>query len=122
MNRTLMDKERSMFNGVGIAHEFWVEAINIAKYMVNMSPSLGLVDSTPHEVWSGKNHSVSHLKVFGCDAFLHVPKDKRSKMEKKAVKCVFIGCKEGMKGKKNIESSQELKCHSTSTRISRSLL
>jgi hypothetical protein len=63
-----------------------------------MSPSSTLVDMTPHEVWSGKNPLVAHLKVFGCDAFVHVPEEKRSTLDKKAVKCVFIGYKEGMKG------------------------
>jgi hypothetical protein len=41
---------------------------------------------------------VSHLKVFGCDVFVHVPKEKRSNLDKKAVTCIFIGYKEGMKG------------------------
>jgi hypothetical protein len=100
MNRTLMDKARSMLSGVGLAQEFWVEAVDTARYLVNMSPSSVLVDMTPHEVWSGKKPSVSHLKVFGCDAFVHVPKEKRSKLDKKAVKCIFIGYKEGMKGYK----------------------
>jgi hypothetical protein len=59
-----------------------------------------LFNTTPHEVWSSKNPSVSHLKVFGCDACVNVPKEKRSKSYKKAVKCIFIGYKEGMKGYK----------------------
>jgi hypothetical protein len=100
MNKTLMDKARSMLSGVGITQEFWVEAVDTAKYLVNMSPSSALVDMTPHEVWFGKNPSLSHLKVFGCDAFVHVPKEKRSKLDKKEVKCIFIGYKEGMKGYK----------------------
>ena len=100
MNRTLMDKARSMLSGVGIAQELWVEALNIAKYLLNMSPSSTLVDMTPHELWSGKKPLVSHLKVFGCNAFVHVPKEKRSKLDEKAVKCIFIGYKEGMKGYK----------------------
>jgi hypothetical protein len=49
-----------------------------------------LIDSTPHEVWLGKKPLVSHLKVFGCDVFMHVPKEKRSKLGKKAIKCIFI--------------------------------
>ena len=65
-----------------------------------MSPSSTLVDMTPHEVWSGKKPSLSHLKVFGFDEFMHVPKEKRSKLDKKVVKCIFIGYKEGMKGYK----------------------
>ena len=86
-----------MLNGVGITQEFWTEVVDTAKYLLNMSPSSVLVDTTPHEVWLGNNPLVSHLKVFGCDAFLHVPKEKRSKLDKKVVKCIFNGYKEGMK-------------------------
>jgi hypothetical protein len=31
---------------------------------------------------------------------VHVPKEKRNKMDKKEVKCIFIGYKDGMKGYK----------------------
>jgi hypothetical protein len=65
-----------------------------------MSPSSTLVDMTPYEVWFSNNPSVTHLKVFGCDAFVHVPKEKRSKLDKKVVKCIFIEYKKGMKGYK----------------------
>jgi hypothetical protein len=93
MNKMLMDKERSMLSGVRLTKELWAEAVDIEKYLLNMSHSLALVDTTPNEVWSGKKPLFSHLKVFGCDEFVHVPKEKRSKMEKKAVKCIFIGYK-----------------------------
>jgi hypothetical protein len=43
---------------------------------------------------------VEHLKLFGYDAFVHIPKEKRRKLEKKVVKCIFIWYKEGMKGYK----------------------
>jgi hypothetical protein len=62
-----------------------------------MSPSAVLVNTNSHEVWSGKRPSSSHLKLFGCDEFVHVPKEKRSKLDKKVVKCIFIGYKEEMK-------------------------
>jgi hypothetical protein len=77
MNRTLMDKEISMLSGAEIAQEFWAETVGTAKYLVNMSPSLALVDMNPHEVWSGKKPSLSHLKVFGYDALVHVPKEEK---------------------------------------------
>jgi hypothetical protein len=89
-----------MLSGVGLAQDFSVEAVDTIKYLVNMSPSSALVEMNPHEVWSGKKPSISHLKFFGCDAFLDVPKEKRRKLIKKAVKCIFIGYKEGMKGYK----------------------
>jgi hypothetical protein len=65
-----------------------------------MSPLSVLVDTTQHEVWSGKNPSVSNLNVFGYDSFLHVPKENRTKLGQKEVKCIFIGYKERMKGYK----------------------
>ena len=54
MNRTLMEKSRSMLNGVGLGQEFWVEAMGTTCYLVNRSPSSALDDKTPHEVWSAK--------------------------------------------------------------------
>ena len=35
MNRTLMEKERSMLGGTGLGQEFWAEAVETACYLVN---------------------------------------------------------------------------------------
>jgi hypothetical protein len=69
-----------------------------------------LDDKTPHEVWSGNKPSLQHLRVFGCDAYVHVPKENRSKMDKKDEKCIFIGYKDGVKGYKlwNLETKKTL--------------
>ena len=74
--------------------------MEIACYLVNRSPSSTLEDKTPHEVWTGKKHSLSHLRVFGCDAYVHVPKEKRSKLDNKYKRCIFIRYKDGLKGYK----------------------
>jgi hypothetical protein len=68
--------------------------------MVNRSPSSTLVDSLHMRYGLVRKASLSHLKVFGCDAFVHVPKEKRNKLDNKAIKCIFIGYKDGMKGYK----------------------
>jgi len=49
MNRTLMEKARSMLSGIRLGHEFWVEAVEIACYLVNRSPSSTLEDKTPQK-------------------------------------------------------------------------
>ena len=49
-------------------------------------------------VWS--KHFVAHLIIFGCESFMHVPKEKRSKLDNKAEKCIFVGYKDGIKGYK----------------------
>ena len=89
-----------MLSSAGIGQEFWAEAVETACYLVNRSPTSALIDKTPQEVWTGKKPSIKHLKFFGCDAYVHVPKEKRSKLDNKAEKCIFIGYKDGMKGYK----------------------
>jgi hypothetical protein len=95
-----MEKSKSMLSGAGLGQEFWAEAVGTTCYLVNRSPSSTLDDKNPHEVWSGKKPSLQHLRVFGCDAYVHVPKENRSKLDKKAEKCIFIGYKDGVKGYK----------------------
>ncbi|KAL6328283.1 hypothetical protein AAG906_034426 [Vitis piasezkii] len=43
------------------------------------------------EIWSNNEISYDHLRVFGCKAFVHIPKDERSKLDAKTRPCVFIG-------------------------------
>jgi hypothetical protein len=69
MSRMLMEKVRCILSGVGLGQEFWAEAVGISCYLVNISPSSTLDEKTPHEVWTGKKPSLTHLKVFGCDAY-----------------------------------------------------
>nr|GMC49313.1 Retrovirus-related Pol polyprotein from transposon TNT 1-94 [Ipomoea batatas] len=42
--------------------------------------------------------AVSYLRVFGCACYVFVPDHMRSKMEKKAVKCIFVGYDNQRKG------------------------
>jgi hypothetical protein len=95
-----MEKSRCMLSGVGLGKEFWEEAMGTTCYLVNRSPSLALDDKTPPKVWTGKKPSLTHLKVFGCDAYVHVRMEKRSKLDKKVEKCIFIIYKDGLKGYK----------------------
>jgi hypothetical protein len=57
-------------------------------------------------VW--KETSLQHLKVFGCDGYVHVLKENRCKMDKKAETCIFIGHKDGVKSYKlwNLETKK----------------
>ena len=84
MNMTLMEKSRSMLSGARLGQEFWAEAVSTTCYLVNRSPSSALDDTNRHEVWSGKKPSLQHLRVFGCDAYVHVPKENRNKLDNKA--------------------------------------
>eukprot|EP01018_Ginkgo_biloba_P016508 Gb_19105 [translate_table: standard] len=106
--KRLLERSRSMLNGIGLDQKFWVEAVMNIFYLINRSPSSALGDKTPYEVWYGDKPSLIHLRVFGCEAYVHVPKEKRTKLDYKAQKCIFIGYGDGINGYKcwNLESQK----------------
>ena len=42
-------------------------------------------------MWTGRELKYSHLRTFGCTAYVHVDPEKRDELDYKAVKCYFIG-------------------------------
>jgi hypothetical protein len=100
MNNTLMEKARSMLSGVGLEQRFWAEFVATTCYLIDRSPTLALVDMTPIEAWSSQKPSLRNLQFFGCEAYVHVPREKRTNLENKDVKCIFICYSYGMKGYK----------------------
>jgi hypothetical protein len=58
---------------------------------MNQTPIVVVHGMTPKEKFTSKKPNVSHLKVFGCIAYVNVPDEKRSKLNPKANKCIFIG-------------------------------
>jgi hypothetical protein len=62
---------------------------------------------TPEEKFTGKKLDVSHLKIFSCIAYMHVPDKKRSKLNPKVDKCIFIGYSLQQKGYKCFNPSTQ---------------
>ena len=92
MNRTLMETARSMISHAGLPDYYWAEAVATAAYLRNrVSTSAFHEKATPYERWYGRKPDLSHLKVFGCMAYAHIPDVKRTKLEKKAQKLRFVG-------------------------------
>lgn len=91
LNRTLLEKVRCLLYTSNLDHKFWAEAANTAVHLINVSPSKRLSGKTPEEAWSGKKVSLKHLRVFGCEAYAHVDKVKRNKLEPKSKRCIFLG-------------------------------
>ena len=99
-NRTIVERARSMLHDQSLPHELWAEASSTAVYLINRSPTKALTDMTPEEAWTGTKPSISHLRTFGCRAYAHVPKQKRSKFDRKAIECIFVGYPDNVKGYK----------------------
>jgi len=73
-----------MLNEKNLPNYFWAEAVATAVYIMNRTPTAVVHSMTPEEKFTGKKPDVSHLRVFGCIAYVHVPEEKRSKLDPKA--------------------------------------
>ena len=91
MNRTLVERVRCVLSEAKLSNSFWAKALNAVAYVINLSPVVALDGDVPNRVWFDKDVSYDHLKVFGCKACVHVPKDERSKLDVKTNQCIFIG-------------------------------
>lgn len=77
---------------------YWAEAVATAAYTQNRLLTSTLNQETPYQRWYDKQPNVSHMKVFGCVAYLHVPDTERWKLDKKAVRLRFVGYANNAKG------------------------
>ena len=98
MNLTLVETVRSTLTDAKLPHKFWGEALSSVVYLRNRSPTKAVKEMTPYEAWTTKKLSVGHLRVFGRDAYAHIPKDEIGKLDPKAKKCIFVGYGEETKG------------------------
>jgi len=89
MNRTIMEKVRSMLSNSGLEKNFCAEAIKTTCYLINRSPTTALDDGIPKEVWTSENLNYSHLKIFGCEPFVNIPKENKTKLDDKSMKFIF---------------------------------
>jgi len=87
-----------MLNEKNLLNYFWAEAVATAVYIMNRTPTTVVHGMTPEEKFTGKKLVVSHLRVFGCIAYVHVLDEKRSKLDPKVEKCIFIGYSLEQKG------------------------
>jgi hypothetical protein len=106
-NRHIAKITRAMLNEKNLPNYFWVEAVAIAIYIMNQTPTTTIHGMTPEEKFTCNKPNVSHLRMFGCIAYVHVHDEKRSKLDPKAKKCIFIGYSLEQKG---------YKCFNPSTR------
>ena len=69
----------------------WDEAVRTTVYVKNKISHSALGFKTPKEMFIGKKPEVSHLKIFGCPVFVHIPKEKRTKLDPSRKKGIFFG-------------------------------
>jgi len=89
-NRTVLDKARSLLQDAGLPKSFWGEAVVHATLLKNISPVRHCA-KTPWEMMSGSQPNLEGLAVFGSLAYVHVPADRRKKLDQRALVGVYLG-------------------------------
>lgn len=100
---------RSMLKSKRMPQEFWAKAVACAVYLRNRSPTRSIWNMTPQKAWSGHKPNISHLRVFGSIAYMHIPEQKRTKLDDRSEKLIFIGYDSSSKGYKLY--NREDRCH-----------
>ena len=75
----------------------WEEATKTTIYVQNISPHRVLGNKTLEEMFIGEKLEVRHLRLFGSPVYVHVPREKRSKLEPPGKKAIFVGYSESLK-------------------------
>lgn len=91
MNRTLVEKAKSMLVESNLPLHFWGEAVRTATYLTNRSQTNAVKNKTPYEMWHRQKPDLSKLKIFGCRAYALIPKEKRKKFDDKSFECIMLG-------------------------------
>lgn len=97
-NRSIVEKARCLLFDANLDKSFWAEAVSTAVYLKNRSIASGLNGKTPYEVWYGKKPILNHIRLFGSPVMVHVPKERRTKWDKKARQHILVGYSEQVKG------------------------
>ena len=84
-----------MIGFASLSISFWGYALKIACYILNRLPSKS-VDKSPYEIWTGHKSMLSHLRVWGCLAYIKYLKI--DELGPKSDKYLFVGYSKKTKG------------------------
>eukprot|EP01018_Ginkgo_biloba_P000406 Gb_07443 [translate_table: standard] len=87
-----------MLKSKNLPNDYWAEAVATVVYILNRSPTKSVKNITPKEAWSGHKPSITHFRVFGYVAYVHIPDKKRKKLDAKSQLCIVVGYSEETKG------------------------
>jgi Reverse transcriptase (RNA-dependent DNA polymerase)/gag-polypeptide of LTR copia-type/GAG-pre-integrase domain/Integrase core domain len=91
-NRTLFNTARCLLQHSKLSLDFAEYAVTTAAYLLQFRLSVTDQNKTAYELFYKRKPTVKHLKVFGCDSFVHTSDN--SKLEPRAMKGIFVGYSE----------------------------
>jgi transposase InsO family protein len=77
-NRTIIEKTRCILMASNLPCTYWAKAVNTATFISNLLPTASRDNVSPWELWTKSPAPISHLKTFGCLAYIAVRKTHHS--------------------------------------------
>ena len=96
--QTIINGAEAMRHHAGLSNSFWIYAVKAKLHMYNVTLIKQADYKTPKELWSGQKPNISHLRVFGCLAWVKILKKRRHKLQPKSRAMIFVGYEPGSKG------------------------
>jgi hypothetical protein len=96
-NRSIVEATKVMIHDQNLPMILWAKESMTAVYVQNMSPRNILKNMTPKEAFTKVKPEVGHFRIFGCLVYIHVPKEKRTKLDPSGKKGAFVGYNESSK-------------------------
>ena len=98
-NRHIMSVVRCLLRGMEVSKYFWHLAVLTATYLMNRTTSRVLDGHAPMHVLQPEC-TLFHVlpRVFGCTCFVQNRSPLRTKLDDKAIRCVFLGYFSNSKG------------------------
>ena len=83
-NRHIVEVARAMMNEKNLLKWYWAEAANTDVYLRNKCTTSRVRGVTPHEKFFGKKLDLSHVRIFGSIAYVHIPDATRQTLNPKS--------------------------------------
>jgi hypothetical protein len=100
-NRHLCESMRTLLHDANLLPSLWEEAIRTANYIANRGPHKALHQLTPFQLFTGTKPNISHFRIFGSTAYIHI--QKRNKLEPKSKALILVGYDEQTKAYRTLD-------------------
>lgn len=111
----ICEATKAMIHDQDLPISLWTKATGTTMYVQNKSPHRILGDKIPAEAFTDGKPEVRHFRIIGCLVYIHVSKEKRTKMEPSGKKGTFVNYSETSKpyriyvlGQRQIEVSRDV--------------
>ena len=90
-NRIIMNRIRAIIEDAQFPRELWDEIAMTIVYLKNLNPTTILDNLISHKVWYGIKSNLQHLRILDYTTYVHVPEEKRIKLDNHTIKDQLIG-------------------------------